>query len=422
MGIAVNIATIAPALEQLVANSLRPQFEQETATYNMFEKAADTEFVNGKGFRVPSYLRPPVGVSGISEGGSFNQPGAPTNDDMFVYPMNMSKAFEITGRVLSNVKDSSSMIKGLSGYMEFEMMALKKECNRQVFNDGSGQRGIVKSNSSTTVTLYNAIDHTPLSGYGSTKGGKFFEVDERYDLYNSTFATYYGTYRVLSKTAKTITTDSTIANTTDGNIFVLSNSLYKMPRSLPYIVNNDTGTFQLQSRNTYPQLKAPVKDLAGASLTTADFTYTKNLLISRVGSSGKAKTLIALMSLAQDQALRQLGQNFKRWDGDAKVFDQSFDSWQHGDTVQSIDVDCDEDRVYLVVRDSIKKYEERPLDTYDADGNQLRMRSGTAGYGADAYTGAMGGWWNWGCEEPRLNALIKRCSVVGLSTQVADTV
>lgn len=418
MGVAVNIAAIAPALDQLVANSLRPQFEQETATYNLFEKAASTEYVQGKGFRVPSNLRPPVGVSGIAEGGAFNQPGAFTNDDMFVYPMNISKAFEITGRALNNFAGKGSMIDGLPGYMEFEMMAIKKECNRQVYNDGSGLRSTYKSGT-TTVTLYNAIDHTPLSTFGSTKGARHMEVSERYDWYDSTLATYRATVQVTAKAAKTITIAAAVSGATDGDILVLSNSLYKMPRGLAYIVNNDTGTFQLQSRNTYPQLRCPVRDLNGAAITTADFNYTKRLLISRAGI-GKAKTLIAVMSLAQDQALTQLGQNFKRWDGDAKIFDQSFDKWQHGDTVAAVDPDCDEDRVYLLVKSELKKYEERPLDTYDADGNKLRMRSGSTGYGADAYTGAIGMWANWGTEEPRCHALIKRCSVVGLATQVAD--
>lgn len=417
MPIPVNISVIAPALQQLVAGNLRDQFEQETATYTLFENADGPEFVNGKGFRVPSYLRPPVGVHGIAEGGSFNQPGSETLDDMFVYPMNMSIAFELTGKTLRNAKDQSSMIKGLNGLMEKRMMALKKEANRQSFNDGSGYRAFVSSGGTTTsVTFTSAAASTP----GQTKGARHLEVGENYDVYDSTLASYFGTVRVTAKTATGASVNAVVSTNTSGDVYILSNSLYKMPRGLSHIVNNDTGTYQLQSRNTYPQLKAVVTDLSGAAISVQDFTKTKNLLISRAGI-GKAKTVIAICSLAQDDALRRLGQNFKRWNGDAKIFDASFDAFEHGSTVEQIDPDCCEDRFYLTVKSEIKKYPEKAVSLYDEDGNELRMRSGIAGYGSDSWTGALGGFWNWGSEEPRLHALIKRAAITGLATQVADS-
>lgn len=416
MGVAVSIAVIAPALEQMTAEALRPQFEQEPATYNLFE-SADAKFVNGKGFRIPSYLRPPTGVGSIAEGGSFKQPGAPTLDDMYIYPMNLNKAFELTGSVLANIEDSSSLIKGLTGQLQFETEALKKEANYQAFDDGSATRATYKSGT-TTVTLYSATADAAGSAIGKTKGATHLRVGESYDVYDSTLATYRATVVPSALTNTTATIPTAVAGATDGDIYLLSGSLYKAPRGLAYIVNNDTGTFQLQSRSTYPQLKAPVTDLAGAAITIQNFTQTKNNLIARAGV-GKSKTVMAIMSLAQDQALRQLGQNFKRWDGDAKIFDGSFDKFQHGDTVSFVDPDCDEDRVYLVVRDSIKKYEQRKFGLYDMDGNKLRMRSGAVGYGSDAYTGAVGSWWTYGAEEPRLNALIKRAALTGLSSQAA---
>ena len=417
MGVAVNIAVIAPALEQMATDALRPQFEQEPATYNLFEQDTTSKFVNGKGFRIASYLRPPTGVGSIAEGGSFKQPGAQTLDDMYVYPFNLNKAFEFTGSMLANIEDSSSLIKGLTGQMEFETMALKKEANFQAFGDGSALRATYKSGT-TTVTFYAATTDAAGANFGKTKGAVQLRVGESYDVYDSTLATYRTTVVPTALTNTTATIPVAVTGATDGDIWLLSGSLYKSPRGLAYIVNNDTGTFQLQSRSTYPQLKAPVTDLAGAAITVQNFTYTKNNLIARAGI-GKAKTVMAITSLAQDQALRQLGQNFKRWDGDAKIFDGSFDKFQHGDTVEQIDPDCDEDRVYLVVKDEIKRYTQRPFGLYDLDGNKLRMRSGVDGYGSDAYTGALGSWWNYGTEEPRCHALIKRAALTGLSSQVA---
>lgn len=417
MGVPVNISTILPALNQISDNVLRPQFEQEKATYNLFEQAAGAQFVNGKGFRIPSYLRPPTGVGGIAEGGSFKQPGAETHDDMYVSPMSLTMAFEFTGRVLANVKDSSSLIKGMNGLMEMRTTALMKEANYQAFDDGTGARGIYKSGT-TTMLLYNPINHTPLAGYGSTKGATHVQVGESYDVYDATFATYRQTITPSSKTNTSIVIPAAVSGATDTDVLVLSGSLYKVPRGLAYIVNNDTGTFQLLSRSTYPQLKAPVTDLNGAAISVADFIKTKNLLIARAGV-GKAKTVVAIMSLAQDDALRRLGLNFKRWDGEAKTFDGSFDKFQSGDTVSFIDPDCDEDRIYLVCKSEIKKYVERPFGIFNMDGNSIRMRSGATGYGSDAYTGAIGAFYNLGTSDPRCHALIKRAAITGLATQVA---
>lgn len=417
MGVAVNITTILPALTQISDNVLRPQFEQEKATYNLFEQAADVQFVNGKGFRIPSYLRPPTGVGAIAEGGSFKQPGAEVNDDMYVSPMSLTMAFELTGRVLANVKDASSLIKGMNGLLEIRTSALMKEANYQAFDDGTATRAVYKSGT-TTLTLYNPSAHAALSTYGSTKGATHVRVGESYDVYDATGATYRGTVTPSAVTNTTATIATAVTGITDTDLLVLSGSLFKAPRGLAYIVNNDTGVFQLLSRSTYPQLKSPVTDLNGAAISVADFIKTKNLLHARAGA-GKAKTVVAIMSLAQDDALRRLGLNFKRWDGDAKTFDGSFDKFQSGDTVSFIDPDCDEDRVYMVCKSEIKKYVERPFGVYNMDGNSIRMRSGVSGYGSDAYTGAIGAHYNLGTSEPRYHALIKRAALTGLATQVA---
>lgn len=420
MAVAVNISTITPALEQLMEDELRPQFEQEATSYNMFA-AGSGEYVNGKGWRIPSYLRPPTGVSGIGEGGSFAQPSAETNDDMYVSAeTNLTMAFEYTGSALRDINSSTSLIKGIGDSMKTRTMALMKEANFQVFNDGSAARATYKSNSSGVLTLYNAIDHTPLAGGFSTKGAVQCRVGQQYDWYDSTLATFRGTITPTAKTNKTITVTSASvpSGATDGDILVLSNSLYKTPRGLQYIINNDTGLFQMQSRSTYPELKSVVEDLNGAAITVATFNKVKRNLEARAGV-GKAKTVVAVIPEAQDQALVQLGQNFKRWDGDAKTFDGAFQDFRHGDTVAKKDPDCDEDRIYLVVPSEIKKYQRSALDIVDLDGQKLRMRAGVSGYGSDAYTGAIGGWYNLGSPEPRCHALIKRCAVSGLASQVS---
>lgn len=420
MSVSINIAQILPALKQISDQVLQPQFEQVPATYNMFKQDQGSRFVNGKGYRIPSYLFPATGVGAISEGGSFKQPGTEQLADMFVSPMNMSMAYEISGRALVNVNSADSIIRGMNNLLQMRTNALMKEANYQMFDDGSALRGIYVASGSTSTVLVmsNSTNHTPTADFGSTKGAVHMQIGESYDVYSSNLQTYRGTVVVSAKTNTTITIPNAVPGLTDGDKFILSGSLYKVPRGLPYLINNDTGTFQLLSRATYPQLRSPVTDLNGAAISVADFVRTKNLLIARAGV-GQAKTVVALMSLAQDDALRRLGQNYKRWDGNAKEFDGSFETFRSGDTVTNIDPDCDEDRIYLICRDEVNKFQERPFGIYDLDGMTMRMRSGVSGYGSDSYTGAIGAHYNFGTKEPRCHALIKRCSVTGLATQVA---
>lgn len=56
------------------------------------------------------------------------------------------------------------------------------------------------------------------------------------------------------------------------------------PGALPYLVSNDTGLFQSISRSMYPELNAPVLDVAGPPIRWSDFEAVKNRLLNRVGS------------------------------------------------------------------------------------------------------------------------------------------
>lgn len=416
MGVQTNFASIAPAIKQMVANELKDQYESATPIWNLFKKV-DTEFASGKGFRVPSRFRRSTGVTYGNEGFSFNTPQAAVLDDMYVYPTAVGKAIEVTTRLIANVNSPESLIKGIGGIYSESSMALAKDMEWNVFGNGSGQRAIYKSGT-TTLTLYNAVDDTPLSTYGSTKGSMQINALETYDAYDATGATFRNTFQALTvPTAKTITVAAD-PGLTDTDILVLQNGINKSFRGLAYLVNNDSGVFQLLSRSTYPQLKSPVNDLNGSAISVAEFTKTKALLEARQGGEGPSKQLTAIYGPAQKDALLRLGQNFKRFEGTATKFDGSFAEFGHGNTAFIYSVDCDEDRIYLLDLTEMMKFEEMPFGEYNFDGQQLRMKSGTSGYGSASGTSSVGWAGNLGVGQPRCFALIKRASVTGLATEV----
>jgi hypothetical protein len=72
---------------------------------------------------------------------------------MYVSPMSLTMAFEFTGRALTNVKDASSLIKGMNGLLEMRTTALMKEADYQAYDDGTAARAVIKSISGATLTL-----------------------------------------------------------------------------------------------------------------------------------------------------------------------------------------------------------------------------------------------------------------------------
>jgi hypothetical protein len=415
----LNIPTVLPALNQIVSD-LQSQIENQTNAYSSVFKRGKKNFVNGKGERIPSQFTRPTGITAGTEGFSFNSPGLPKFDDMYVYPAEIGKAYDISAKTIRNLNAGSeyTQIDGLSDYIAREFDALTKALERTFFGNGQGSFAIAASASSSTITFRS----TPAAAYGSTKGATWVEIGEQYDLLSSA-GVVRGQVVFSSATATTATgtfTGFVAGDVQDGDLLVTANGYLNYARGLAYIVNNDSGTFQLQSRSTYPQLKANVVDLAGAAITWSDFDQTCQLIGIRGDSIESGKQGIGCwLAPAQYSAMTRLAQNLKRWSGEATKADGSFQTFGYGNLAMNVAVDCDEDRIYFCKMNDLFILEELPMGIYDFDGNQLRMKSGTNGVGSTAATGSIGTAYQVAAYQPRTYGLIKRAAITGLPTQVA---
>lgn len=415
----LNIATIAPTLNQVVSD-IQTQFENQTIVYNQVTKRGKKDFINGKGERIPSYLRRPTGITAGTEGFSFNAPGLPTWDDMYVYPAEVALAYELSDRTIRNFNAGSeyTQIQGMSEHLAKIADALTKDLERNIWGDGTGLRATALSASGSTITFRTA----PAAAFGSTKGAVWVELGEQYDLINGSTLAVRGQVKFTSKTATTATgafVGFVAGDVASGDFIVPANGLQNFPRGFAYIVNNDTGVFQLLSRGTYSELRANVVDLGGAAITVSDFHQAVALLEIRGDSFEQAKSGISAWSaVAQWDALLRLGQNLKRFAGTDTKFDGSFQQFGFGNVTVSKAVDCDEDRIYFTKMDDVFCFEEKKFGVYESDGNQLRMKMGTAGVGSTAFVGAMGVAYQLGAHQPRKHTLIRQASFAGLPTQV----
>lgn len=415
----MQIPTINPALNQIVGD-LRTQYETQLTAYNAITKRGKKNFVNGKGERIPSRFRRHTGITAHQEGGSFNAPGNPRLDDMYVYPLAVSLAYDMSGRVIRNLNAGSeyTQIDGLSEELAEVAKDLQKDIERNMWGNGQGSRAIATSSAAGVLTCQSAAG----SAYGSTKGATHLEIGETYDIINSSTGAVRGQFKVTAKTATTATgtySGMTDADVSNGDFVVPQGGYLNFPRGFAYGVNNDTGIFQGLSRATYTELKSSIVDLAGNSQTVSDFNQAVSFLQIRGDVLGPQTGVGAWMPVAQEANMLRLGQNLKRFTGDATKFTGDFQTFGYGNLTINVCKDQDEDRTYFCRSDDMFNLEEMPFGSYDLDGNQLRMKLGTAGVGSDAYVGALGVQFNLGWGQPRMHTLIKRASITGLPTEVA---
>lgn len=413
----LQIPTIAPVLNQMVTD-LQMEFENQITFYNSVVKRENKGFVNGKGWRIPGYYNRPTGITAGGEGLSFNPPGLPVYDDMFVYPARVAQAYQLSGDTLRNLSSQAdSQLSSVAAYTGEVAAALTKDLERNCGGDGSGLRATCTSASGSTLTLTS----TPASAYGSTKGSVWLNVGETYDVITNAGAVR-GQVKV---TAVPTTTTATVtfyglaaADVASTDILVPQGGYLQFPRGLAFIVNNDTGPFQLNSRSTRPQLKANVVDLAGAAITVSDFDQAVALTRLRGDSLSMPTGVTAWMPIAQHSSLVRLGQNLKRFPGEATKFDGSFQEFGFGNVIVKQWLDIDEDRIYFLNSKDLFVCEQKPFGVYNDDGLDMRMAMGTSGVGSDSWTGAFGVHFQMGSYQCRGFSLIKRASITNLPTQV----
>jgi hypothetical protein len=418
---AVTIQQMDPALLQLVKDDVTKVFEQEAIGWTTFKKNTKSQFINGKGFRIPIYPTPPGGHTWFSENASDFNPAVPYEfKDMYVWPTAYALPFEFTGRVIRNEKDQSSMLRWFGEQLAMYVETGIKEIEEQLPYDGRGIKAIVEGDPGTGTTLTGQV--TPDATAGGTKGTRYLTKGGRYDIIDpATGLVRTGSPITVSVPGPTAVTTAAAINTVvaDADLVVHVGGYNKAFRGLAYLINNGSTVLQLLSRADYPELRSPVTDLNGTALGPAAISKTKANLMYRAGKDQGAKNLIAFLSFGQYEFLRRQGQGLRRFMDSDKV-DGIVGSYTDGDTTFLPNGNVDEDRVYLLDLTDIERYVEMDFGLYDLDGQTLRMKHGNNLVGSDNYFGAVGICMNLGITAPMKHALIKRAAITDTSTLVGS--
>ncbi len=412
----VTTEQIAPALIQLTAKDVKQLFEQKAKIYTAIRQSTNSDFVNGKGYRIPNYMNPPTGHGYFPEGGSFNVPGPFKFKDMFVWPIGYALPMQFTGRMIRNFQDTSSMVRWMGGVLKIYTETATKEIEEQLPGDGTGAKAYVASTvAGPPVTI--TCTTTPTANSGRTKGALYLKEGGTYNVVDPASDTVRGSFKVLAEGPVTVTVDALPAGITAGDAICHVNSWKQAFRGLSHLISNGTDILQTLSRADNPALRSPVTDLGGAQLSPASISRNKALLMYRAGDEEGAAGLACLLSFGQWEVLRRQSYTLYRW---MKADDPKgvADRYTDGDTQFLPNTNIDEDRSFFADMQDLERYVEMDMGLYNLDGLTIRQAPGTNSVGSDVYYAAIGIQFNLGISSPMKHTLIKNAAIDTAATQV----
>jgi hypothetical protein len=218
---------------------------------------------------------------------------APAGEDN---PIRMQVSYTRVSATCSFSKDvkqmdrqGSAIIKIVGDKIARKTARLKKRLNQYACSDGSGEMGRVSTIASNVITFA-----TTGNLYGSTKFGK----GQRIQFWNPALSSQrvgggvsISTVSSAPDTAnKTVTFDqvpSDISTATTGDVATVKGAANNVLRGVQYHANN-SGTYQTQSRSTYPSLNAVVLSASSAALSVSLLSRVYHTMIFRLNDSAES--------------------------------------------------------------------------------------------------------------------------------------
>jgi hypothetical protein len=371
----------------LLKNTYGPQYvvEQQNkaaVTRKDFAAAPESARMGGDHYEFP------VKVAGNRAAVQFQ-----ASDDALATPGRQnSQKMQIFDRMLTcNIKVFEKDIENSTGNDRAFINTLDDEVNGSIedtmkvtnvdtFMDGTGIRATIATGvASATQTL--AVG-TAFGQFGS----RYLFKGDVVDIYDSTLTTSRtGGVGLTIANAPTRSVNGGVATvvfgasvtTTTGDIVIFGiKSVNKAYMGLWGATNNDTGTFQGQSRNTFPIIKGTVIDAAGNGLLES---HLQQVLTGVEQATGDPKMVKEFRTgNAQWDAYAALGYGQKRFTG--TDLDKGFQSLDFNGIPFKKDTDGPPPAIFALNMEQVQNGIPKPLHWMDREGNMLKWNAGFAAW------------------------------------------
>jgi hypothetical protein len=424
----VDFQNIADLKREDVDNRVRSYFENRAPGYNSFSDNVPSKELTDKGYRIAMWVTRPGGHTAFLPSASdFNAAVSPQTQSMYIFPTHYALPMVFQGNVVRGLmRDQKDNIggQGLNSTLQLYADTATKRIEMMFYGDGTGalaySSSTIGSTGPATLNCTTAAAATP----GQTKGARRLENNGAvYNAINTSTGAVRGSFTVTTMGASSCTINVIAGTISSGDPIVDANSYNRWFRGLGWIVSDQNRTLQGLSTSSYPDLNAPVVDLAGAVLTPAAFENIKATLRTRNNEAVAADDMSCYITPGQMSVLKKQGYSLGWYDRGGEGGDTVkgvAKNYSDGDTRFIEAADNDEDRAYLVKNDCVGRWEEMPFGEYNFDQQTWRMVLGSNQTGSDNYQRAIGMCAQIGIYLPRGTAFIKRASLSGVVTQVTS--
>lgn len=420
MAVEYNMQEALATTYELVDKKLRKQYEQETLLLNEWQKV-QKDPTNQRGRRYPINTSPNASINWRLEGGQLPKGGTHKSKEFRIFYARPAIARRLTGDVL-DLDSQDTLLKALTDGMDMDYDTLKKEFNQQIYGDGSGRKGVVNGVSGSSITLKRP------------QGATQFLDGGNYQFYNpADGAARSATISVVAEggvsrgtgVTSTVAGQVTFTASVPGGVVeddevAWAGSYLNSLTGLKKLVSDANEDIQGVDRAVVSSVKSPNIDANGAFLGLSLIDQQELQVGIKAGAANATSRMVIVTSYTQYHRYRDLGRNYQyymsgqKWDGNYGGIDNMA---VNGHKIWR-DVDCDEDRFYLLDFAYFVTCELAPLGLMDKDGNRMRMIPAfdTSGEGTfyDANIYFLGAKFDIGLLEPRRCSCITELATDGL--------
>jgi hypothetical protein len=421
----VDFTNLGDLKREEVDTRVRTYFENKATGYNAFRKASPTHELTEKGYRAAMYTGRPGGHTAfLPSSPDFNAATAPQTQSMYIFPTHYALPMVWQGNTLRAFeRDKKNNLQSILDILKLYTDTATKRIEMMFYGDGTGALAYSASTlgstgAGQTLNCTTSAATTP----GQTKGARRLELNQTYQAINTPTGAVRGTFTVTTVGASSCVINLTAGTISSGDPIVDVGCYNRYMRGLGWMISDQSRTLQGLSTATFPDLNAPVVDLANVGITPAALENVKSSLNTRNNDEVAENNLLGFITFGQHSQLRKQGYSLGVYLRNGEAGDETkgvAKQYTDGDTTFIRAKDMDEDRVYLVKSDCVAMFEEMPFGEYNFDQQAWRMLLGSNSTGSDNYQKAIGLCANPGILYPRATAFIKRASTSGVVTEVS---
>ena len=361
------------------------QQNKAAVTRKDFSKAPETARMGGDHYEIPARLQGNrAAIQPQLSSDALATPNRQVEQKFQVFDRMYSGTIRVFEKDIENTEGNDrAFINHLDDEVNQMIEDFLKVQNIDTFMDGSGILSTISSG--TTSATQTLLVSTAFGAFGS----RYLVKGDVVDVYDSTLTTSRtgGNGVAVNSITRssgggnaTVVFSASVATTTNDVVVRGAGHVNQSYNGLWSATNNDTGTFQALSRNTYPILKSNVVDAAGAALSETHLQQVLSTVEINAGTDIPIEEFRCHQ--AQWDAYVSLGYAQKRFMNDK--LDKGYQSIDYNGLPFKKDVDCPPAAVFALTMQCVQNGIMKPLGWMDREGNMLKWDAGYAAYKAVA--------------------------------------